>query len=81
MTRRYRDSSPHTRTPARPERLQTREHRRTAAVERLPELLPATCPSCRVVLGLVEEDGELLCRACGQWASADDEILGWVANG
>lgn len=61
-------------------RLLKRERQADATIERLPELLPATCPTCRVVLGLVEADGELLCRNCGRWVPAD-EILGWIANG
>ncbi len=49
-----------------------RERRERAAVEWLPELLPAVCPACGVALGLVVAGGELLCRACGVWAPADD---------
>lgn len=66
----------------RPTRLLIRERRAEASQERLPELLPAICPECRTVLGLVIPGGQLLCRDCGTWAESLDEAtaLGALAG-
>jgi uncharacterized Zn finger protein (UPF0148 family) len=52
----------------------TAERRRRAATERLPDMLPAICPDCRVVLGLVVAGGEMYCPDCGVWASTEETL-------
>jgi hypothetical protein len=74
MTRRYRDSSPHTRNPARPERLQKITRQRAALVEREPGLLPCICDLCGTVLGLAEPGTALFCVDCGCWAAAIEDL-------
>lgn len=58
------------RSTQRPDRLLLADRRRTGRVDREPPLLPARCPRCHVVLGLVIAGGEVLCRTCGVWAPA-----------
>jgi hypothetical protein len=74
MTRRYRESSPHTRTPARPERLQKRTHQREAAIERFGELLPCVCDSCGALLGLAEPGQALRCLDCAVWVEPVEDL-------
>jgi hypothetical protein len=70
-----RRSNPHTpREPLRPEKLLLAARRADASRERWPEMLPAICPACRTLLGLVLAGGAILCRDCGTWATADEII-------
>jgi hypothetical protein len=64
---------------SRRQRLARREWRAAASVEREPPLLPATCPRCRVVLGLVEVGHALRCVDCGIWVEPDDDLTGAFA--
>jgi len=72
MAHRHRHPPPKTTEPSRLGRLMVRERRAAAAQERIPELLPATCPDCHAVLGLVIVGGAIWCKACGRWATTDE---------
>ncbi len=75
ISMKLRGKSPRTWEPRRPDKLVAQIRKAEASVERLPELLPARCPSCGSIVGLVGVDGELLCRAWGVWAAADSDLL------
>jgi hypothetical protein len=61
-------------TTPRLRRLMLTRRRAEASVEREPELLPAICPRCQSVLGLVVAGGAILCRDCRCWAPASDDL-------
>ena len=69
-----RDRSPGARELHRPDRLLARQRRAEASRERLPELVPARCPTCLYVIGLAEIGEDRWCRDCGGWFAVIDEF-------
>lgn len=62
--------------PQRPDCLLARQRRAEVSREREPELLPAVCPQCGGVIGLVLSDQVVWCRGCARWAEPSDGFAG-----
>jgi hypothetical protein len=60
----HRSTSPRVREPGRPGRLLIQERRAAASRERLPQMVPAICPSCLGVIGRAEPGEDRWCRNC-----------------
>ena len=59
---------------SRGDRLSIAWRRAEALHERLPDLVPARCPTCNAIIGLAEIGEDRWCRDCARWFEVSNEF-------